>query len=72
MAIRCCKNRFDPEQGKWIKDYVMDGAADAASLPDASRSVGAGSTAHYGGSGSLVLYELSPEGTWVQIAGTSS
>ncbi len=69
MAIRCYKNRFDPEQGKWVKDYVLDGAGDVADLPAASRSVGAGSTAHYADDGSLVMYELGPAGTWELISG---
>ena len=69
MAIKCYKNRFDPEQGKWVKDFVLDSSVDVRSLPAASGSVGAGSTAHYAEGGSLVMYELGPAGTWVLISG---
>lgn len=64
MAIKCVKSRYEAEQGKWIKDYVLDGADDVENLPT---NVGAGSMAHYGAENVLVAYELAPGGTWVRI-----
>lgn len=69
MAISVYKNRFCPEQGRWIKDYIMDGSSDAANLPTLSNQVGAGSRAHYVADGEIVGYELAPAGTWKLVTG---
>jgi len=67
MARCCIRSEWSGDQQRWIKEYVLDGASDVAALPALSTQAGAGSTAHYGEDGELVVYELAPGGSWVQI-----